>query len=190
MVSERTAGIKARGICGVGAGPSACEEVAAVDSPAMHANAETIQRFYTCFAARDAEGMAACYADDVVFSDAVFPGLRGQEAGDMWRMLCSRGADLRIAFSDVTADDRSGSARWEAWYSFGPAKRKVHNVVAARFEFREGKIVRHEDSFDVWRWSRQAVGLPGLLLGWSGFFSRALQRKARRQLEAYRAARP
>lgn len=155
----------------------------------MHANAETIQRFYNSFAARDAEGMASCYADDVAFSDPAFPGLRGPEAGAMWRMLCERGQDLRIEFSDVTADDRSGSARWQAWYTFGATGRKVHNVIEARFEFRDGKIVRHEDSFDVWRWSRQAVGLPGLLLGWSGFFSRALQRKARRQLEAYMAAR-
>lgn len=155
----------------------------------MHANAETIQRFYNSFAARDAEGMASCYADDVAFSDPAFPGLRGPEAGAMWRMLCERGQDLRIEFSDVTADDRSGSARWQAWYTFGATGRKVHNVIEARFEFRDGKIVRHEDSFDLWRWSRQAVGLPGLLLGWSGFFARAFQRKARRQLEAYMAAR-
>ncbi|PCC75296.1 Ketosteroid isomerase-related protein [Nannocystis exedens] len=155
----------------------------------MHPNAETIQRFYTCFAARDAAGMAACYADDVVFSDHAFPGLRGREAGEMWRMLCERGKDLKIEFRDVTADDQRGSAHWEAWYTFGTG-RKVHNVVEARFEFRDGKIVRHDDEFPLWAWARQAVGLPGLVLGWTGFFERSLQRKARRQLEAFMAGRP
>lgn len=155
----------------------------------MHANAETIQRFYTAFAARDAAAMAACYADDAVFNDHAFPGLRGREIGEMWRMLCERGTDLRLEHRDVVADDRTGSAHWEAWYTFGRTGRKVHNVIEARFEFRDGLIVRHDDSFPLWRWARQAMGAPGLVLGWSGFFERSLQRQARRQLEAFMAGR-
>jgi ketosteroid isomerase-like protein len=153
----------------------------------MHPNAETIQRFYTAFAARDAAGMAACYADDVVFSDMAFGELRGAKAGAMWQMLCERGKDLKIEFRDVEADDRSGKAHWEAWYTFARTGRKVHNVIDASFEFRDGKIVRHTDSFDLWRWSRQAIGPAGLLLGWTGFFARKLQAQAGQQLESFMA---
>jgi hypothetical protein len=28
-------------------------------------------------------------------------------------------------------------------------------------------IVEHVDRFNFWRWSRQALGLPGLVLGWT-----------------------
>src|SRR6478672_11208014 len=39
-------------------------------------NADLIRRFYSAFAARDADTMAACYAPDARFSDPVFTDLR------------------------------------------------------------------------------------------------------------------
>src|SRR5450631_4074539 len=58
----------------------------------MHPHEALVREFYARFAARDAEGMAACYHPDVAFSDPVFPMLHGEEAADMWRMRLSRGA--------------------------------------------------------------------------------------------------
>src|SRR4051812_42300118 len=123
-----------------------------------HANAELIERFYTAFNAHDADAMAACYADDVVFSDEVFVGLKGERARNMWRMLCARGKDLRVVHRDVVATDAEGSAHWDADYTFQATGRRVHNSIDARFAFRDGKIVAHTDSFDFWRWARQALG--------------------------------
>src|SRR5438093_409209 len=80
----------------------------------MHPNAELIKRFYTAFQKRDAAGMIACYHPDVVFSDAVFTDLRGWRAGAMWKMLAERGKDLQLEFSQVQADDKAGSAHWDA----------------------------------------------------------------------------
>ena len=56
-------------------------------SQAHHA---LITRFYQAFQQLDAETMAQCYTEDVLFSDPVFGELRGQDARDMWRMLTSR----------------------------------------------------------------------------------------------------
>jgi ketosteroid isomerase-like protein len=80
----------------------------------MHPNTALIHRFYDAFAARDAEAMAACYAAEIRFSDPVFPDLRGRDAGNLWRMLCEAGKDLRIEASEIEADDASGRARWVA----------------------------------------------------------------------------
>ncbi|MBI3131960.1 MAG: hypothetical protein HYZ13_11595 [Acidobacteria bacterium] len=57
----------------------------------------------------------------------------------------------------------------------------------AQFGFHEGKILAHRDQFDMWKWSRQAVGLPGLLLGWSPFLKKKIQVEARMQLAKYMA---
>jgi hypothetical protein len=133
----------------------------------MHPNIELLQRFYLAFSRRDHAAMAACYHPQVHFTDEVFD-LQGWKAAAMWRMLCERGADLRIEFGNLQADDSRGRAHWEAWYSFSLTRRKVHNVIDAEFEFRDGLILRHVDRFDFYRWSRQALGLPGLLLGWTG----------------------
>jgi ketosteroid isomerase-like protein len=150
----------------------------------MHPNVDLLQRFYLAFARRDYAAMAACYHRHAQFSDEVFE-LRGPHIGAMWRMLCTRGEDLRLEFGNLQADDRRGSARWQAWYSFSQTGRKVHNIIAAEFEFRDGLIVRHIDRFDFWRWSRQALGLPGLLLGWSGKLRRKVRETAARSLDEF-----
>lgn len=150
-----------------------------------HPNADVIADFYRAFQQRDGAGMAARYHPDIHFSDPVFPDLRGPRAGAMWRMLCARAVDLRIEVGDIAADDRTGRAHWQAWYTFTGTGRKVHNVVDARFEFRDGLIVRHDDSFDFWRWSRQALGAIGWLLGGTQSLRNGVRGKASQGLDNY-----
>ena len=149
-------------------------------------NHELIERFYTAFQQRDAEAMAACYADDVVFSDPVFGELRGDEARDMWRMLVARAQNFSLSFDNVDADEHNGRAHWVARYLFSQTGRDVVNRVDARFVFRDGRIAEHRDSFDLWRWSRQALGLKGTLLGWSPLVKRAIRAQAKKGLALYR----
>ena len=151
----------------------------------MHANAELINTFYSAFQSRDADGMNACYRSDVIFSDPAFGTLRGQEALSMWQMLCERGKDLKIEFGDVQADDESGSAHWEAWYTFSKSKRRVHNVIEAAFVFQDGKISQHMDRFNLWKWSSMALGPVGTFLGWMPFVQAGIRKEARRGLDAF-----
>ncbi|NUP06062.1 MAG: nuclear transport factor 2 family protein [Polyangiaceae bacterium] len=154
------------------------------------ANAQLIQKFYDAFQRRDAETMGSCYADDVHFSDAAFPDLRGERARNMWRMLCARaGADFTIEVGGVEGDARGGKAHWEAWYTFVRTGRKVHNVIDARFEIENGRIVRHVDTFDFPRWARQAFGPVGLLLGWTSFFRKKVQAQTDQLLTSFIAKR-
>lgn len=152
----------------------------------MHPNEQLIQRFYEAFARRDAEAMAACYHRDVEFSDPVFPNLHGDEARDMWRMLTSRAVDLAIRFEVRGADDRKGAVHWYADYLFSKTGRKVNNRIDAEFEFEDGLIRRHRDHFDLWRWSRMALGTPGLMLGWSPVIGNAVRKEAAKGLAAFR----
>ncbi len=149
-----------------------------------HPNADLVAAFYAAFQRRDAAAMNACYAPDVRFSDAVF-ALEGWRARAMWRMLCERGQDLRITYGSIEADDGSGTARWEAWYSFGTTGRPVHNVIAASFEFGGGRIRVHRDRFSFHRWAGQALGPAGRLFGWAPPFQAAVRRRSAAALEAY-----
>ena len=152
-----------------------------------HPNTELIERFYEAFQRRDAEAMAACYADDVVFSDPVFGELRGEQARDMWRMLVQRAQAFSLTFDAVEANESTGSAHWVARYLFSQTGRTVVNRIQAQFVFRDGRIAEHRDTFDLWRWSRQALGLKGALLGWTPIVQRAIRAQARKGLDAYRA---
>ncbi len=151
-----------------------------------HPNTELIERFYTAFQQRDAEAMAACYADDVIFSDPAFGELRGEEARDMWRMLVARAQDFSLTFDGVEADELNGRAHWVARYTFSQTGRTVVNRIDARFVFRDGRIVEHRDTFDLWLWARQALGIKGALLGWTPFVQRAIRAQATKGLDLYR----
>jgi len=145
----------------------------------MHPNAELLTNFYRAFGARDGAAMARAYTADAEFSDPVFIGLRGAEVGAMWTMLCLRATDLRVEARDIEANDAKGRAHWEAWYTFTKTGRPVHNVIDAAFEFRDGRISAHRDRFNLWRWSAQALGTSGKLLGWSPMIQGAVRKQAR-----------
>lgn len=146
-------------------------------------NAALIGRFYAAFDQRDGAAMAACYAPGARFEDPVFGRLTGEEAGAMWRMFTSRPvSDLRVELPEHEADETSGSARWIARYTFAPTGRPVVNDIHARFRFTNGQVIEHVDRFSFWRWSRQAFGPLGLLIGWTPFLQAAVRRKARADL--------
>lgn len=144
-----------------------------------------LTRFYEAFQRRDGAAMAACYHAEARFSDPVFPNLHGNQIGAMWTMLCERAQGFSLEFSGVQADAERGRAHWEARYLFSKTGRKVHNIIDAEFRFKGDLILEHIDHFDFWRWSRQALGLPGLLLGWSGFLRGKVQAEAARGLAAF-----
>jgi ketosteroid isomerase-like protein len=152
----------------------------------MHPHEALVREFYAAFARKDADGMARCYHPEVFFSDPVFPRLRGEEAGDMWRMLLSRATDLEITLDEASGNDDGARAQWTARYTFSRTGRKVVNVIRGMYAFRDGKIVRHYDHFSFWRWASQALGPMGSLLGWFAPLKWKVRKDAARSLEKFR----
>jgi hypothetical protein len=72
-----------------------------------------------------------------------------------------------------------------ARYMFTQTGRPVVNDIQARFRFAGGLIAEHHDDFSFHRWSRQALGPSGLLLGWTPILRSAVRRKARARLDAF-----
>jgi ketosteroid isomerase-like protein len=150
-------------------------------------NRELIRSLYEALAKKDPGALAELYHEKAVFMDPAFGRLTREEACAMWRMLLTRAADLSIDFEVGEADDYAGTGRWTATYTFSRTGRKVVNPIQSQFGFLDGKVLAHRDRFDFWKWSRQALGLPGLLLGWTPWFRRKFQGRAKTQLAAFMA---
>jgi len=148
-------------------------------------NKALVEHFYSCFQQKDYKGMQDCYADNATFSDSVFVNLNAAEVRAMWQMLCLRGKDLVLEYNDVTENATGGTAEWVAHYTFSATKRKVTNRIKAKFVIENGKIVSHIDDFDFYRWSSQALGLVGKLLGWTGFFKNKVRQNAANELDKF-----
>lgn len=147
-----------------------------------------IEKFYAAFQNKDAETMISCYADDITFEDPVFGMLKDDDAKAMWRMLCRNARNLRVEVSDINASLKKGSAHWEAWYTFGKTGRNVHNVVEATFEFKDGKIVKHTDSFNLYKWASQALGFKGWLFARTASFKNKMQMQTHKLLAEFKEA--
>lgn len=147
---------------------------------------ETLEKFYNAFKESDAKKMGECYHHKATFSDPAFVKLNAKEASAMWAMLIERAkGNLEIDFHSVIADSKIGQCTWEAKYPFSKTGNQVHNIIHATMEFEDGLIVKHTDEFNFWRWSKMALGTPGVLLGWTPFLRKKVSKMAMGSLKDY-----
>lgn len=152
----------------------------------MEPNKQVIEKFYTAFQQRDYTTMNSCYSDDVVFSDPAFGLLQGEEVKCMWEMLCRNAKDFSLQFYNIQfLDEEYATCNWTATYTFSKTGRKVVNHIKAFMKLKNGKIIEHSDGFKLSKWAAQALGLPGVLFGWTGFMKRKIQKNARKNLESF-----
>ena len=152
----------------------------------MTPNEKILHEFYKAFADADAKKMSTLYADSVRFHDPAFGALAGRDVSKMWSMLLANSkGKLKIEYFDVQADEYKGSASCIATYTFSKTNRKVVNKIHSQFHFKEGLIIKQTDSFDIWKWAKQAFGFRGLLFGWTGYMQKKIQQNALLSLNRY-----
>ena len=146
--------------------------------------------FYSSFARLDYPAMQKWYHPQAQFSDPVFPALYGKEILAMWHMLVESGkkSGLVVTFELLHASETQAQGVWKATYSF--SGRKVRNVITASMQIENGKIIRHTDAFDFWRWSRMALGPTGYLLGWTNLIRSKVQHTVRDRLDTFISQHP
>jgi len=153
----------------------------------MTANEKTLVKLYSAFANADASTMSECYHPNITFYDPIFGLLKGENVSQMWKMLIEHNkGGIKIDTSNIKAGEHIGSVQWTASYSYSKANRKVINSIQAQFYFQNGLIIKHMDHYDVWKWSKQALGITGVLFGWTGYMQKKIQEKAISSLKIYK----
>ena len=152
----------------------------------MQNNEAIITRFYEAFQKRNSAAMNACYAENIAFSDPVFGLMYGDDVRAMWEMLCKNGKDLQLSFGNIQLlDEEYATCEWIAQYTFSQTGRRVVNKIKAHMRIENGIITEHSDAFDIYGWSRQALGWKGWLFGWTAWFQKKLQQKTRIALKGF-----
>lgn len=143
------------------------------------------ERFYEAFMVRDHYTMGLLYAEHATFSDPVFPLLNAMGTRLMWHMLLSRAEDLGVEAKIVEDGATRARVDWVAYYTFSGTGRPVVNRIHTEMAISAGKIVRQVDTFNLWRWSGQALGARGLLLGWTPIVKNKIRAQAARSLRQF-----
>jgi ketosteroid isomerase-like protein len=148
----------------------------------MNTNEELIHTFYSAFQTKDYQTMQHCYSDEAYFTDPIFKKINSEQVRAMWKMFCLKSKDLSIEYKHVKCNEYFGTAEWSAIYSFSKSGRQVTNHIKSHFIFENGKICKQVDTFNFYRWSRQALGLTGILFGWSSLLKNKIRYSAKQSL--------
>lgn len=143
------------------------------------------QRFYEAFSVRDWYTMSLLYAEHATFSDPVFPLLNAKGTRLMWQMLMSRAEDFNVDVEVLEDSPSRARVNWVAHYTFSATGRPVINRAHTEMQLVAGKIVRQEDTFSLWRWSSQALGVKGALLGWTPIVRNKIRAQASASLRDF-----
>ena len=148
-------------------------------------NQQVIEQFYTALSNRDIKALSNCYHEEVVYSDVGFGIQKGKDAKLVWQFLMNNvDENFMVTFSDIQANETRGSANWVAKYQFN--QRNIENQITATFQFQNGKIIYHKDKYSLWKWSQQAFGFLGYLIGWLPLFRWLVRWQMQRTLLDYK----
>jgi hypothetical protein len=151
----------------------------------MNENEKIITKFYDALAAGNTSKCLNA-TTTVKFRDPIFGSLNANEVSKMWEMLIIRSSgNLKNKAFRCKINEYNGTALWIASYNFSKNKKPVVNRISAQFYFQDGLIIRHTDDFDIWKWSKQALGLTGYLFGWTGFMQNKIHTNAILSLRKY-----
>lgn len=104
----------------------------------------------------------------------------------MWRMLCSCHKKARRCRALEAGVQRHRSRCQQRPRALGGAlplqRHRTHGAATSSTapspSHPTGLIATHRDRFNFWRWARQALGAPGVLLGWSPSLKRKVRNTA------------
>lgn len=144
----------------------------------MTRNELLIHNFYLAFIEKDFKTMQSSYSEQASFSDPVFQNLNVTEVRAMWEMFCKRGKDMHLTFEILSVTDNQIIAEWIPRYTFSATGKYVVNHIISTFTIADNKIIQHNDSFNFYKWCSQALGVSGILLGWTAFMQNKIRKKA------------
>ena len=148
-------------------------------------SAQIAALFYEAMKTRDTATMNKLYGSEATFSDSVFPSLNSKQTQAMWEMLLKGAKNFSVEYKVTNSGPDFAEVDWVASYNFSKTGRPVVNHINTRMEFKNQKIIAQKDSFDLYAWSKQAMGLPGYLLGWTPFMRNKIQSTANANLVKY-----
>lgn len=147
-------------------------------------NNEIVARFYTAFSKLNAAEMLDCYEADILYNDPIFGLLQADKVHAMWQMICNNASNMSCNFGNIQqVDDEYITCNWKTSYFFKPLNKRVVYDAKAYMKIVNGKITEHSDGYRLSTWIRKTYGFPGMLLGWSGFMQKKVQKRYRLQLK-------
>ena len=139
-------------------------------------------KFYDAFSAANIDVLKQLYDKKLIFNDNIFVNLDYNETISMWSSLLVGNKNMSIKYEIKKYSEKYVEVEWIADYLFTSTNRNVKNIILAKMEIDQGKIINHTDNFDFYKWSQMAFGITGALIGWTSFFKNKVRTEAYNKL--------
>ena len=150
----------------------------------MNQNEATIHRFFTAYQNKEYTTMQNCYSKDAVYNSPIYGLINAEHVKAMWEMICKTNEEESLHFEKIELlDHEYTTCDWSLAYYY--TNRRINNKIKSYLRLENGLIIEHTDAFDLYKWSRMAFGLTGLLIGWSKFFQKKIQKSTRNKLSEF-----
>lgn len=139
-------------------------------------------KFYDAFSVANIDVLKQLYDKKLIFNDNIFVNLDYNETISMWSSLLVGNKNMSIKYEIKKYSEKYVEVEWIADYLFTSTNRNVKNIILAKMEIDQGKIINHTDNFDFYKWSQMAFGITGVLIGWTSFFKNKVRTEAYNKL--------
>lgn len=139
-------------------------------------------KFYDAFSVANIDVLKQLYDKKLIFNDNIFVNLDYNETISMWSSLLVGNKNMSIKYEIKKYSEKYVEVEWIADYLFTSTNRNVKNIILAKMEIDQGKIINHKDNFDFYKWSQMAFGITGVLIGWTSFFKNKVRTEAYNKL--------
>lgn len=147
----------------------------------MSKEAQIVKEFYKALSKGDYQKVNSLYHDDAKYRDEIFD-LRGKEINALWYTATRPEMNLIAHCKSLKVDGDRVTTDWNISYTIDTLNRKVELDETGVFQFQDGKIINHKDSYDFWSWCAQSLGFIGKALGWSQWLKNRVRNQAKKSV--------
>jgi ketosteroid isomerase-like protein len=151
-----------------------------IDIEQVRANWTLVEQHYKAIQAKDADAILAVYAADCRIDHPLIGRMSKDEFSKAVQAFIRQTPDYELEFQISHAGAQRVDAEWALTHVFHLTGRTIRLAGATTYFLSANRITRHIDQFDRRAWSRQAMGMTGLVLsfvpGWRSFVERELRR--------------
>jgi len=122
-------------------------------------------KFFKAVQTQDVKAIGECYHNDIEYYEPAYGKMTGPRALGYWSFFFSQVKEMQCEYDGLKINGDKGTLHIEEWYTWSATGHAVHNLVDCEFDFKDGKIFRHIDNYNLNAWAFQSLGAK--YLGWT-----------------------
>jgi hypothetical protein len=144
-----------------------------------------IETYFDAFSKGDYRTMRSLCDPKITFNDPVYTSLQGKSVFALHHFMAERRICPTITIRSISEKGNRVKVKWTNEYEYATYKTHISIDVRSIFHFEHTSIISQTDQYNLWKWSKMALGFTGTYLGWTPMFRSTLRRSSQQSLATF-----